>query len=110
MVKTEYKPGQQPVELSFSKFAEVYCKHGLQTPEGLKQVLGQQKANFSPEGWMLLQCVDMSSSMLGTQAILPYGPNNTYKALPDRPISPRGLASDMSTVVAVLPAAELEGP
>lgn len=31
------------------------------------------------------------------------GPNNTFKQPPDHPVSPRGLASDMSVVVALLP-------
>ena len=42
--------------------------------------------------------------------ILPYGPRNTYKEPPTKPISPRGLASDMSVVVALLDSASLEYP
>jgi hypothetical protein len=59
------------------------------------------------DGWMLLECQVMDGSRLGSLTILPYGPNNTFARVPDHPISPRGLASDMSVVVGVLPAENL---
>jgi hypothetical protein len=59
---------------------------------------------------MLLECVDLSSSRLGSYVILPYGPRNTYKEPPTKPISPRGLASDMSIVVAILKSEDLVYP
>lgn len=93
--------------LSYDAFAAKYCERQESTPDELKEVLRAQKARFSNDGWMLLECQMMDSSRLGSLAILPYGPNNTYHAVPNHPVSPRGLASDMSVVIAVLPASEL---
>lgn len=89
--------------LNWTEFAKRYCERQQQTPDGLKAILAAQADKYSPEGWMLLECHMMDSSRLGDLAILPYGPNNTFKAVVDHPVSPRGLASDMSVVVAILP-------
>jgi hypothetical protein len=89
--------------LTFDEFAKRYCDRQEQTPDGLREILTTQKSRFHPEGWMLLECADMSSSRLGNLVILPYGGSATFKEIPKRPISPRGLASDMSVVVAILP-------
>ena len=94
-------------ELDWTTFAGRYCDRQDQTPDGLLAVLRGQRDRFAPDGWMLLECAEMSSRMLGSLAILPFGPRNTFTAVPDRPISPRGLASDISCVVGVLPAAAL---
>lgn len=74
--------------------------------EGVREALYQSMSvcggKARVEGWMLLQAQDMSSSWFGQHVILPYGPGCTWKELP-RPgqvLSPRGLASDMSIVVA----------
>jgi len=93
--------------LTFDQFSERYCATQVQDRNGLLAILVDQKRRFNPDGWMLLQCVMLDSSRLGEHTILPYGPNNTFKEPPDRPISPRGLASDMSEVVAVLTADNL---
>lgn len=89
---------------NFEQFSKMYCERQQQTPEGLKAILSKQKEVFKPDGWMLLECVVLDSSKLGQYTILPYGPNNTYKQCPAQgvPISPRGLASDMSLVVSTL--------
>lgn len=92
----------------FNDFALMYCERQEQTPEGLRQILREQRQRFSPVGWMMLECVMLDSSRLGELVILPFGPNNTYKEVPNHPISPRGLASDMSTVKAVLVVEDLE--
>ena len=63
--------------------------------------LQQQVDKYQPDGWLMLECQVLGSSSLGQLSILPFGPNNTLKAVPDGPVSPRGLASDMSVVVAV---------
>lgn len=90
--------------LTFTEFAARYCERQMQTPDLLKEVLSNQRFNNEPpSGWMLLECAMMDSSRFGSYTILPYGPNNTFKSPPDRPISPRGLASDMSVVAAILP-------
>lgn len=67
----------------------------------LAQRLQQQADKYQPDGWVLLECHVLDSSSLGQLAILPFGPNNTLKVVPDGPVSPRGSASDMSVVVAV---------
>ena len=93
--------------LKFDEFARRYCERQEQTPGGLHEVLETQKEAFTPTGWMLLECQMMDSSRMGEYTILPYGPRNTFKSVPDHPISPRGLASDMSTVVAAMLVSEL---
>lgn len=88
--------------LDFMTFARKYCDRQEQTPEGLHKVLTEQKQRFNPEGWVLLECQIFGSSSLGSLTIVPYGPNNTFKAPPEHPVSPRGMASDTSVVVAIL--------
>lgn len=91
----------------FGDFAARYCERQEQTIAGLREILKAQIERFKPDGFMLLECQMMDSSLLGSLTILPYGPNNTYKAVATHPISPRGLASDMSVVVALLAASEV---
>jgi hypothetical protein len=95
--------------LEFAEFARRYCERHENTPMGLAEIFHRQVELYRPDGWMLLECQDFSSSRLGHYVILPYGGQATFKTIPDRPISPRGLASDMSVVVAVLPANALPG-
>lgn len=52
-------------------------------------------------GWMLLECHQLDSSHMGEYTLLPYGPGCTFREVPSHPVSPRGLASDMSVVVAI---------
>ncbi len=82
----------------------LYCESQQATPIEVCEILDRQVELYKPTGFMLLRCIDLSSSRLGTRVILPYGPNNTFKEPPDRPISPRGLASDMSEVECISPA------
>lgn len=93
--------------LTFDIFADRYCERQEQTKQGLRGILEMQKRKFQPKGFMLLECQMFDSSFMGSLTILPYGPNNTYKEVPTHPVSPRGLASDTSVVVAVLPAEAL---
>lgn len=88
-------------ELDFAAFAALYCESQEQSPEGLRAMLEEQIGRYKPDGFMLLRCVMMDSSRFGHRVILPYGHNNTFKAVPDHPISPRGLASDISEVEAI---------
>lgn len=88
--------------MTYDELARRYCDRQGQTPAGLLAVLQDQKAKFKPFGWVLLECQDMSSSYMGTLTVLPFGPNNTFRSPPDRPVSPRGIASDMSTTAGVL--------
>lgn len=71
------------------------------TSDELRDIMKAQKAKYQPVGWVMLQCEDMSSSRMGELTIFPYGPNNSLKEVPTRPVSPRGLASDMSMAVAI---------
>ncbi len=89
-------------EMTFDQFAAEYCKRQDQTPAGLRAILKDQKNRYKPDGWMLLECQMLDSSKIGQYTVLPYGPDNTFKRIPDHPVSPRGLASDMSVVVAFM--------
>jgi len=93
--------------VTFQEFARRYCERMEQTPEGLAEVLRDRNDRFKPTGWLLLECVDLSSSRLGHYTILPYGGGATLQEIPAKPISPRGLASDMSSVVAIIKAEEV---
>lgn len=83
-------------QMTWLEFSQKYCERQAQTPDGLKEVLENQYRKLGNVGWMLLECQMMDSSLLGSLTILPYGPSNTYKEPTTRPISPRGLASDMT--------------
>ncbi len=93
--------------MKFDEFAKLYCETQEQTPEELRKILFKQKINYGPDGWMLLECHQLDSSRMGSRTILPFGPNNTFKTVPDHPVSPRGLASDMSVVIAILDKEEI---
>lgn len=92
-----------PPKLTFHDFAAKYCERQEQTPEGLREIFTRQKELYNPDGWMLLECQQFDSSRFASFTILPYGGTATYKEPPTHPVSPRGLASDMSIVVALLP-------
>lgn len=85
--------------LTFGQMAGKYCEKQESEPGELRDRLFEQKQNYQPTGWMLLEAALLDSSYCGQLTILPYGPRNTFKEIPDHPISPRGLASDMSVVV-----------
>lgn len=87
-------------ELTFDAFAIRYCERQEQTPAGLLDVLKKQKELYQPIGWFMLEAQLLDSSYMGSLVILPYGPKNTYTEIPTCPVSPRGLASDMSVAVA----------
>jgi hypothetical protein len=96
-----------PKEMKFDEFAKLYCETQVCKPKELRERLEQQHYKFSPRGWFMLECQVLDSSRIGERTILPYGPNNTFKEPPAHPVSPRGLASDMATVKAIMPASEL---
>lgn len=100
-----HNTGIQPV--TFAEAAEVYCARQMTTAAALRGTLALQKAKFNCDGWMLLECHMMDSSWLGSLTLMPFGPNNTYKAPVTHPLSPRGLASDTSLCIAVIPATEI---
>ena len=89
--------------MTWREFRRLYCDTQVATPSILRGDLEEKIKEFQPEGFVLLRCEMFGSYYFGQHTILPYGPNNTFKAPPDHPISPRGLASDMSVVVGILP-------
>lgn len=72
------------------------------TVEHLNAKLDDLIQRYDPDGFILLECQMFNSSRMGDLTILPFGPRNTFKVPPSHPVSPRGLASDMSTVVGVV--------
>lgn len=96
-------------ELGFDEFAKRYCERQQLEPDELLVKLQDIAKRYRPDGFMLLECQQLDSSRLGSYTILPYGGDSTYRTVPSGPISPRGLASDMSVVVAVLPIGGLPG-
>ena len=94
-------------KLPFKEFAGLYCETQEQTPEKLRVILTTMAGRYNPTGFMLLRCEMLDSSRLGERVIVPYGPNNEFKEPPTHPVSPRGLASDMSVVEAIMDADEL---
>lgn len=89
-----------PPKITKEALIALYCKSQDCTPEDLEKRLESQKQEWHPIGFMLLKCEVFDSSRFGDRVILPFGPNNTFKEIPDHPISPRGLASDISVVEA----------
>jgi len=77
-----------------------YCERQDATADGVSVRLSAIASTMEVSGWMLLECAMLDGSRLGELTILPFGPGCTFKAIPGHPVSPRGLASDMSTVVA----------
>lgn len=93
--------------MTFKQLADTYCSRQVCTAEQLKQRLTEQAIKFQPEGWALMECHMMDSSALGSLWLAPYGPNNTLKEPPTTPLSPNGLASNMSVCIGILKATEL---
>ena len=94
---------QPDLFVSWDEFATRYCDKQESTQAELLQRLHEINRKYVPQGFFMLECVQMDSSYLGQLVILPYGGKSTHPYPPTTPVSPRGLASDMSTVCAVLP-------
>lgn len=92
-----------PDTITVQELITRYCKTQAANPKMTLQRLAQIEAHHGVAGWVLLECVMLDSSKMGERTILPYGPGCTLKTVPDQPMSPRGLASDMSVVIAVAP-------
>lgn len=91
----------------YHALATRYCGRQESTPQALLDTLLAQKKRYNPDGFLLAEAQNFDSCYFGSLVIFPYGPDNAFKAIPATPFSPRGLASDMSTAVAYLPAADL---
>ena len=97
-------------ELTFEKFAELYCGVLEKTAAGLKATLRKmldREAKYRPTGFVMMECQQMDSSYFGSRVIVPYGGESTWKDIPEGVVSPRGIASDMSIVIAILLTNEL---
>lgn len=91
----------------YHTLATRYCARQESTPQALLDVLLTQNERYKPDGFLLAEAQNFDSCYFGSLVIFPYGPNNTLKAIPATPFSPRGLASDTSVAVAYLSAADL---
>jgi hypothetical protein len=86
-------------KMTWADFSARYCKSQEETPEGLATRLQGQIARYEPDGFFMAEAQLFDSSWFGTVVILPFGPRNTFKTVPDHPFSPRGLASDTSVAI-----------
>lgn len=91
-------------ETTFKELAAAYCERQVSTVEELRERLLAQCEQYQSEGFVLLQCEMLDSSHCGERTILGFGGSHTLQEIPDKPISPRGLASDMSVVTMWCPA------
>ncbi len=94
-------------QMNFVDLARAYCERQYSTPQKLLDSLRSQKGLYQLTGWFVAECHVLDSSRMGSWVLIPYGPNNSFKAIADQPFSPRGLASDLSVAVAFLLAADL---
>lgn len=94
-------------KVSFEELARRYCERQISDPETLKKILQTQKKRYDPVGYLLLENQLMDSSRFGCLYVLPYGPRNTHKEIPEHPFSADGSASGTVVVVAVLEAKDL---
>lgn len=90
--------------MTWVEFATRYCETQESTPEQLAAQLRRQIGNLDPDGFFLAECQVMDSSRYHSVVILPYGAKCTFHGVPDKPFSPRGLASDMSVAIGWIPA------
>lgn len=95
--------------MSWKDFSEKYCERQVNTPENLAKDLRGVMGIYTSTGFLLLECQMLDSSRMGELTILGYGGAHSLKEIPTKPFSPRGLASDMSVVIGVLPAMEVPG-
>jgi len=97
----------KPKELTWVECVGLFCGTQDCTPLQLAGDLDRQRKKFNPTGWVLLECQQLDSRYMGTHTMAPFGPTNTFKEPPTRPVSPRGLSSDMSVVIGILLVKEL---
>jgi len=89
------------VYLDREAFIAKYADNDPATMDDLRIQLQRLEETYTPVGWVLLECQVMDSCNYGLLWIATFGPNNTWKTIPEGPASPGGRASDMSAVVAV---------
>ena len=91
-------------KMTWVEFATRYCETQESEPDRLADILRRQIRNLDPDGFFLAECQMMDSGRYHSVVILPYGAKCTFHGIPDKPFSPRGLASDMSVAIGWIPA------
>ncbi len=81
------------------QLVEEYVKTQVGTVDSILAHLTRMEEQIEPEGFVLLRNVVMDSAKLGDQMILAYGPDCTYKSLPDTLVLTNGLPSSTSKPV-----------
>lgn len=94
-------------KMTWTEFSGLYCKTQACEPDELADKLTQQKEKYAPQGFFIAEAQLFDSTWFGQHVILPYGPNNTFRAVPTTPFSPRGLASDTSVAVGFIAAGDV---
>lgn len=89
------------VYLDREAFIAKYAKNDPAVMAEVRIELQRLEEAFKPAGWVMLECQLLDSSGRGQLSIMTFGPHNTWKTIPEGPVSPRGAASDTSVVVAV---------
>lgn len=92
---------RQIPKITIEELVRRYCERQEATVEEISTRLGTIQGKMQVQGFMLLECQMLDSSYMGSLTILPYGPGCSFKEVPMHPLSPRGLASDTSLVVAI---------
>lgn len=96
-------------QLSWDGFVAYFARGETLTEHELKQFLKsliRMKKDYSPTGFFIAECkmLDTSpGSPMGDRTCLAYGPKNTFKEIPTKPFSPKGLASDMAVAEVYIP-------
>ena len=94
-------------KMTWADFSARYCRTQAMDPESLAIRLSGQIPQYEPDGFFLAEAQLFDSSYFGQVVILPFGPQNTFKTVPDHPFSPRGLASDTSTAIGYIDAKDV---
>ena len=68
----------------------------------MEKNMRQQYERYKNDGWVVMECKQFDSSRFGEIVLLAYGPNNTLQEIPQHPITPRGLSSDISVACAFI--------
>ncbi len=88
------------VYLDREAFITKYAKNDPAVLADVRTSMQRLEEKFAPTGWVMLECQLLDSSSRGQLTIAAFGPQNTWKTIPEGPVSLRGAASDMSVVVA----------
>jgi len=95
-------PSSLERSINYARACNYHVEDIERARSGLTAAFWDQVPKFHPCGWFMLECQVLDSSMAGQRVVLPYGGLSTV-ATPPAIMSPRGLASDMSVTIAVLP-------